>query len=214
MMQTGPVVTLQVAKFAASFHGLGAVLSDPTPETTTGENTIGLTVAVVVVVIVLNFRPPWLNQDSLSLPKGGRGPTEPGGKGLTLNSVDPAPSDRLNGGNRGTTDRIIQRNRQLYRSDPDMKGARTSIIITRQCGINTVMWDTQRPWGTTPVCFLFSLVSVCFSPEEGDPVDPVVRGNNMAAVSTLHLCYDVRLLDYCRFLCLIQWDVYKMFSRL
>nr|XP_040055730.1 afadin isoform X3 [Gasterosteus aculeatus aculeatus] len=124
MMQTGPVVTLQVAKFAASFHGLGAVLSDPTPETTTG----------------------------------GRGPTEPGGKGLALNSVDPAPSDRLNGGNRGTTDRIIQRNRQLYRSDPDMK--------------------------------------VCFSPEEDDPVDPVVRGNNMAAVSTLHLCYDTVHREY------------------
>uniref|UniRef100_A0AAQ5YST2 PDZ domain-containing protein n=1 Tax=Amphiprion ocellaris TaxID=80972 RepID=A0AAQ5YST2_AMPOC len=37
MMQTGPVVTLQVAKFGASYHGLGALLSEPTPERTTGK---------------------------------------------------------------------------------------------------------------------------------------------------------------------------------
>ncbi|XP_056281720.1 afadin-like [Pseudoliparis swirei] len=31
MMQTGPVVTLQVAKFGASYHGLEALLAKPTP---------------------------------------------------------------------------------------------------------------------------------------------------------------------------------------
>ncbi|XP_026161121.1 afadin [Mastacembelus armatus] len=36
MMQTGPVVTLLVAKFGASYHGLGALLSEPVPEWSTG----------------------------------------------------------------------------------------------------------------------------------------------------------------------------------
>lgn len=37
MMQTGPVVTLQVAKFGASYHGLGALLSEPTLERIKGK---------------------------------------------------------------------------------------------------------------------------------------------------------------------------------
>ncbi|KAL6105260.1 uncharacterized protein ACO6RY_06827 [Pungitius sinensis] len=125
MMQTGPVVTLQVAKFGASFHGLRALLSDPTPERTTGDTSH----------------------------------TEPGAKELVLNRVDPGPSDRFNGGSKRTTDQIMQRNRQLYRSNPNM--------------------------------------SVCFPPEDGDdPVDPVVRANNMAAVSNLHLCSDTVQREY------------------
>ncbi|KAM8916829.1 afadin isoform 2-T2 [Spinachia spinachia] len=132
MMQTGPVVTLQVAKFGARYHGLGALLSDPTPERTTAENTV----------------------------KRDASRTEPGGKGPVLNGVvGPGPSDRFNGGNKRTTDQITQRNRQLYRSNPNMK--------------------------------------VCFSPEDGDdPVDPVVGANNMAAVSTLHLCSDTVHREY------------------
>lgn len=38
MMQTGPVVTLHVAKYAASFHGLGALLSDPSSARSPGES--------------------------------------------------------------------------------------------------------------------------------------------------------------------------------
>lgn len=38
MMQTGPIVTLQVAKFAASYHGLEALLRESTPEKTTGKH--------------------------------------------------------------------------------------------------------------------------------------------------------------------------------
>lgn len=37
MMQTGPIVTLQVAKFGASYHGLGALLSETTPEKAAGK---------------------------------------------------------------------------------------------------------------------------------------------------------------------------------
>lgn len=36
MVQTGPVVTLEVAKFGASYHGLEALLKEPAPERITG----------------------------------------------------------------------------------------------------------------------------------------------------------------------------------
>ncbi|KAM9707612.1 afadin [Menidia menidia] len=68
MMQTGPVVTLQVAKCAASYHGLGALLSAPTTERTTG----------------------------LHLSEG------------------------FQGGNKRKKEQMWQRNRQLYRSNPNM----------------------------------------------------------------------------------------------
>ncbi|XP_035811077.2 afadin isoform X2 [Amphiprion ocellaris] len=87
MMQTGPVVTLQVAKFGASYHGLGALLSEPTPERTTGD----------------------------------RGLAKPNGKAFMLYSVmDPGPSEHLHRGSRRQKEQIMQRNRQLYRSNPNM----------------------------------------------------------------------------------------------
>ncbi|XP_049918592.1 afadin isoform X3 [Epinephelus moara] len=126
MMQTGPVVTLQVAKFGASYHGLGALLSEPTPDRTTGDN---------------------------SHPK-------PNGKALMLYSVvDPGPSDQLHGASRRRKEQMMQRNRQLYRSNPNM--------------------------------------TADFSPEDKDePGDPVVRGNNMAAVSSVNLCADTCHREY------------------
>lgn len=36
MVQTGPVVTLEVAKFGASYHGLEALLREPAPDGITG----------------------------------------------------------------------------------------------------------------------------------------------------------------------------------
>ncbi|XP_068436318.1 afadin [Clinocottus analis] len=86
MMQTGPVVTLQVAKFGASYHGLEALLSEQS-EKTTGETSH----------------------------------TKPNGTALMLyRVVDPGPSERLHGGNKRSKDQAMQRNRQLYRSNPDM----------------------------------------------------------------------------------------------
>ncbi|TNN78222.1 Afadin [Liparis tanakae] len=83
MMQTGPVVTLQVAKFGASYRGLEALLSDPTP--------------------------------------GGTSHTKPNGKAFMLyRDVDPGPSERLQGGSERSKDEATQRNRRLYRSNPDM----------------------------------------------------------------------------------------------
>ncbi|KAA8581893.1 hypothetical protein FQN60_008633 [Etheostoma spectabile] len=87
MMQTGPVVTLKVAKFGASYHGLGALLSEPPSERTTGHKS----------------------------------PAKPNGEALMLyRVVDPGPSQQLHGGSKRQKDQVMQRNRQLYRSDPNM----------------------------------------------------------------------------------------------
>ncbi|XP_042357059.1 afadin [Plectropomus leopardus] len=125
MMQTGPIVTLQVAKFGASYHGLGALLSEPTPEKTTGD---------------------------IGHPK-------PNGKALMLYSVVVAgPSERLHGGSRRKKEQTMQRNRQLYRSNPNMTD---------------------------------------YSPEDEDePVDSVVRGSNMTAVSSINLSTDTFHREY------------------
>ncbi|XP_069573808.1 afadin-like [Brachyistius frenatus] len=87
MMQTGPVVTLQVAKLGASFHGLQALLRDLTPDRTTGDRD--------------HIRP---NRKAL----------------LLYGVVDPGPSERLHGGSRRKREQMMQRNRQLYRSNPNM----------------------------------------------------------------------------------------------
>ncbi|XP_075304789.1 afadin [Odontesthes bonariensis] len=72
MMQTGPVVTFQVAKCGASYHGLEALLSK-----------------------------------SEQMP--------------TLHCVvDLSPSERPHGSSKRKKDQMVQRNRQLYRSNPDM----------------------------------------------------------------------------------------------
>ncbi|XP_039993356.1 afadin-like [Xiphias gladius] len=82
MVQTGPVVTLQVAKFGASYHGLGALLSGPAPERTTGDKS--------------------------------------NATALMLHSVADPLSEQHHGSSRRTKDQIMQRNRQLYRSNPNM----------------------------------------------------------------------------------------------
>ncbi|KAM8736243.1 afadin isoform 2-T2 [Acanthopagrus schlegelii] len=86
MMQTGPVVTLQVAKFGASYHGLGALLSEPTSQQKPGDESLA----------------------------------NSNGKSVELSSVvDAAPSEH-HGGSRRKKEQIMQRNRQLYRSNPNM----------------------------------------------------------------------------------------------
>lgn len=85
MMQTGPVVTLQVAKFGASFHGLGSLLSEPASEQTTGDENHANPMRTV------------------------------------LHSVmNTGPSEQLHGSSKRKKDQIMQRNRQLYRSNPNM----------------------------------------------------------------------------------------------
>ncbi|XP_053192239.1 afadin [Scomber japonicus] len=129
MMQTGPIVTLQVAKFGASYHGLGALLNEPTPERTAGDKSHA----------------------------------KPNGEALRLHSaLDPGHSEQLeslHGNSRKKREQIMQRNRELYRSNPNM---------------------------TTH----FALE------DEVEPIDPDVRGNNIAAVSTINLCTDTFHREY------------------
>ncbi|XP_076013546.1 afadin [Genypterus blacodes] len=91
MMQTGPVVTLQVAKLAASRHGLEALLSEATSGTAAGDKIQSC--------------------------------AEQSGKVLVLHS-DAARSQQqqqqLCGNGKTKKEQILQRNRQLYRSDPNM----------------------------------------------------------------------------------------------
>ncbi|XP_029350222.1 afadin [Echeneis naucrates] len=87
MVQTGPVVTLQVAKFGASYHGLDALLGEPALQRSTGEKS--------------GARP---NSDELLLHGVAGG----------------CPSEQLHGRSRGKKQQIMQRNRQLYRSNPNM----------------------------------------------------------------------------------------------
>ncbi|XP_006798723.1 afadin isoform X1 [Neolamprologus brichardi] len=87
MMQTGPIVTLQVAKFAASYHGLEALLRESTPEKTTGERDHAM----------------------------------PNNKAcIKYSTEDHSPSEELHGGSRRKKQQIMQRNRQFYRSNPNM----------------------------------------------------------------------------------------------
>ncbi|XP_041828575.1 afadin [Melanotaenia boesemani] len=112
MMQPGPVVTLQVAKFGASYHGLGALLSEATTEKTTSRAQPHENTSVLYCV------------------------------------VDLGSSERLHGGSK-KKDQMMQRNRQLYRSnpnmtdlhledgeepaDPDARGNVTSVSTTNLC---------------------------------------------------------------------------------
>ncbi|XP_055361973.1 afadin [Betta splendens] len=132
MMQTGPVVTLQVAKFGASHHGLEALLREPSP--------VG--------------------------PAGDRRSAAPNYKALVSCSVmDPGPCEGLHKNSKKKKDQMMQRNRQLYRSDPNI----------------TSMLDTHAD----------------VSEADGDePALPVVRGNNVAAASSINLCADTFHREY------------------
>ncbi|XP_077416301.1 afadin isoform X2 [Vanacampus margaritifer] len=91
MMQTGSIVTLKVAKLGASFHGLGALLGDPVPtRTSVGGNSH----------IAANCKeiPLYIVEDPVQ-------PEQPGvrhGRGGKKNA------------------QIMQKNRQFYRSNPNM----------------------------------------------------------------------------------------------
>ncbi|XP_030573997.1 afadin isoform X3 [Archocentrus centrarchus] len=120
MMQTGPIVTLQVAKFAASCHGLGALLSEPSPEKT-------------------------------AVSQGDRH------HAMQYSIVNHSPSEQLHAGSKRKKDQIMQRNRQLYRSNPNMTadfcledrdkpvdpstGNNTASVSTINLCTNTFQWE-------------------------------------------------------------------------
>ncbi|MEQ2295912.1 hypothetical protein AMECASPLE_019458 [Ameca splendens] len=94
MMKTGPVVTLKVEKFAASYHGLLELLNEPPPENKTIKNHLSVG----------------------------------GGENAKLNNavstlycvVDLSPSERLHRSSETKKDQRIQKNQQLFCSNPKM----------------------------------------------------------------------------------------------
>ncbi|XP_029982516.1 afadin [Sphaeramia orbicularis] len=85
LMRTGPVVTLKVAKFGASFHGLGALLNELPPADTT------------------------------------HSVTKPNSTGGTVSkAVDPGSSDQLQYNSKRKKGPIMERNRQLHQSNPNV----------------------------------------------------------------------------------------------
>ncbi|XP_071380560.1 afadin [Centroberyx affinis] len=130
MMQTGPVVTLQVAKLGANYNGLEALLTEPTSVRNTGGKS--------------------------------HIHAKPNGKALLLYSgVDQSPAEQWenqHGTCRRKKEQMMQRNRQLYRSNPNMTDS---------------------------------------VPEDGEePVDPVVTGTRISAVSSINLCTDTYQREY------------------
>ncbi|XP_056446789.1 afadin [Gadus chalcogrammus] len=88
MVQTGPVVTLHVAKHAASCHGLEALINQPGSAPNTGDRDLGTP----------GGGPAWV------------GCSVPG----------PRPEPQAPGGSRSRRQQNLQRNRLLYRSNPNM----------------------------------------------------------------------------------------------
>lgn len=123
MMQTGPVVTLQVAKFGAKYHGLGDLLSEPTSVQKPG--TL-FHLSNHCCFKHLLFRP----QTFFLASQGDESLANSNGKSVEIYGVvDAAPSEH-HGGSRRKKEQIMQRNRQLYRSNPNMTRGCTSIFIT------------------------------------------------------------------------------------
>ncbi|KAM9787787.1 afadin isoform 2-T2 [Syngnathus typhle] len=90
MMETGPIVTLKVAKFGASFHGLSALLGIPAPACTAGSDNSHVAANWKEIPLYVVEDPAQLEQRGV---RHGRGGTK--------------------------KDQIMQ-NRQFYRSNPNM----------------------------------------------------------------------------------------------
>ncbi|KAM9842539.1 afadin [Aulostomus maculatus] len=91
MMQTGPIVTLQVVKSGASYHGLGGLLCEASPAKTAGDRSHDE-----------------LSHSELLLHSGAVPSEQPNG---------------LHGCSERTKDQQMQRNRQFYRSNPNVAEA-------------------------------------------------------------------------------------------
>lgn len=107
--------------------------------------------------------------------------------------MDTGPSEQLHGSSKRKKEQIMQRNRQLYRSNPNMISECTSIFITNQCWARTISVSVYNMLNVQVIRTITAL-SADFDPEVGDePIDSPLRQNKMAAaVSSINLCADVR----------------------
>ena len=142
MVQTGPVVTLHVAKHAASCHGLEALINQPGSAPNAGiihrleyiqyhgqrRQCDVHTAHLVCQCLLLGgsfFGSLIFNQ--LLRHQGDRGlgtPDHPSRVGASVPDLRPEQQDP--GGSRSRRQQSLQRNRLLYRSNPNMSGRWTS----------------------------------------------------------------------------------------
>lgn len=122
MMKTGPVVTLKVAKFAAGYHGLGPLLHKPTSEQHSGKSNMITLDFLLCFFFLINPFQLLVTKSRFPLPWGGEGYAYPKSTAFILHSVNPQPSEHLHGNSRRKKEQLMQRNRQLYRSNPNITG--------------------------------------------------------------------------------------------
>lgn len=168
MMQTGPVVTLRVAKFGASYHGLASLLS----QQNSGKYRIRRNTCSqdFFVCHFLFFVSPTL--------LGTESPTCPNSVEYTVANVDSGISDYPCRLSKRKKEQLMLRNRQLYRSNPNM-------ISKYHC---LMMLGTQNENPST--CLRFLLKPADFDNGNNAAV-PGTIWTNMAAVSSGNLCGDV-----------------------
>ncbi|XP_058471589.1 afadin [Solea solea] len=114
MLQTGPVVTLQVAKFAANYHGLGTLLSEPAPDRNTGRKKKMSFIFYVLHDLIKAFH------------------------------CCISASEQIHGRSRRNKEQIMQRNRQLYRSNPNMTSGYTCTDSRITLGFLLISADLDR----------------------------------------------------------------------
>lgn len=143
MMQTGPVVTLKVEKFAASYHGLWELLKETSPENRTTNNHLGMgkfCTSTHIYYFCILF-------ENVFVWKGDGEQRKLNNGGWTLHCVvDGSPSERLHGGSKRKKDQRMQKNRQLYRSNPNMTGEWPFVVMTFgswACAIHIPEWEVR-----------------------------------------------------------------------
>lgn len=130
MMQTGPVVTLHVAKSGASYHGLEALMTPPAPENTSSKTQM--------------WHKSWnmwlrLRLRTWTLSDGRDAAPERGQASVIYCAVE--AGGRMTG-------QTMQRNGQLHRSSPNVSGqAAPPVCQTPEMLRETLRWDTFVPAG-------------------------------------------------------------------
>lgn len=105
----------------------------------------------------------------------------------------------------------MQRNRQLYRSNPNMNSGCSSILITYRCGAHTgnaLMWNMFNTWGW--VTRTISLFEQIFPPRMEMNLLTLL-GEGTTSLLSPALTF-VLMWEFSRFLHLIPRNICKMFS--
>lgn len=110
-MQTGPVVTLRVAKFGASYHGLASLLNQQNSGSYKNLTKHVCRIYSFLLIIIFFVSSTQLGDESLSWPKNVVYP---------VSNLDSEISEYPCGLSKRKKEQMMRRNRQLYRSNPNM----------------------------------------------------------------------------------------------